>query len=94
MLRETGEGRLWRKDNGKRIDGPNERMYGNCTDLYGDCTDLYGECTGLRGVCTGLRGDCTGLRGVCTGLRGDLDDCEISGEDRANRVEIRCLIVF
>lgn len=37
-------------EDGKRVEGPNP-------DLRGDCSDLWGNCTGLRGDCTGLRGD-------------------------------------
>ena len=58
---------LWFIRGGQRVDGPHDR-------LRGDCSDLRGNCTGLRGDCSGLRGNCTGLRGNCTGLSGNLDD--------------------
>ena len=33
-----------------------------------------------------------GLRGDLSGLRGDIDECEISGEDRENGVRIADLV--
>jgi hypothetical protein len=39
-----------------------------------------------------LRGNCTGVRGCCTGLTGDLDECEISDEERARGIDVRTLV--
>ncbi len=46
---------------GKRINGPNPNMRGDCSGLRGYCSDLYGDCSGLRGDCSDLYGDCSGL---------------------------------
>ena len=67
-------------------------LSGDCTDLWGDCSGMWGECTDMWGNCTGLWGDCTGLWGECTDVWGDLDACDLSDKDRADRVEIKCLI--
>jgi len=40
---------LYYYKNGKRIDGRNPDMTGNCTGLRGDCSNLQGNCSGLRG---------------------------------------------
>jgi hypothetical protein len=47
----------------------------------------------LRGDVTGLRGDVTGLRGYVSGLRGDVDECEISDDERAKGVAVADLIL-
>ena len=67
-------------------------LSGDCTDLWGDCSGMWGECTDMWGNCTGLWGNCTGLWGECTDVWGDLDACDLSDKDRADRVEIKCLI--
>ena len=59
---------------GKRHDGPNPNLRGNCSGLRGDCSDLRGDCSGLLGYCSYLQGDCSGLRGDCSGLQGDLNE--------------------
>ena len=53
---------------------------------------LAGDFSGLRGVCTGLIGDCTGVDGDCTNYAGDLDECEITEEDREYRIRISDLV--
>lgn len=57
---------------GEILEGPNNRMRGDCTELIGDCT---------------------GLSGNCTGLRGDIDDCELSKEEREAGVGIADLVM-
>lgn len=76
---------LYHYKDGKKVIGKND-------DLNGDCTDLQGNCSGLHGDCTDLYGDCSGLIGNCTGLRGDLDDCEITADERKGSVLISDLI--
>lgn len=39
-----------------------------------------------------MAGDCTGLRGDCTGLWGNLDDCNISDDERKNGINITGLV--
>lgn len=43
-------------------------------------------------IASRLSGDCSGLRGDCSGLRGNLDDCELSADERSRGVYIKCLI--
>ena len=82
-----------------KVDGTNGEMIGNCTGLYGNCSGLSGDCSGLSGNCTGLSGDCTRLNGNCSGLRGnftglsgDLDECDITDEDREKGIDIDELV--
>ena len=46
----------------------------------------------MSGDCTGLSGDCSGLSGNCTGLSGDFDDCQLSNDERASKVNIEELV--
>ena len=54
--------------------------------LYGDYSNIYGDCSGLRGDCTGLMGD-------CSGVTGNLDECELTDEERETDINIRDLII-
>ncbi len=79
---------------------------GDVTGIYGDVTGIYGKVTGLSGRVTGLDGDVTGLDGDVTGLKGDvtgiygkapglggnIDDCEITEEERRKGINIEDLI--
>jgi hypothetical protein len=69
---------LYHYRDGKRIEGANENMSGDCSGLTGDCSGLKGSCTWLSGICTGLWGNCSGLKGSCSGLTGDLDEIPLS----------------
>jgi hypothetical protein len=60
--------------------------------MTGDVSRLAGDCSGLWGSISGLRGNCSGLWGECSGLTGDLDQCEITDEDRARGVDVRTLV--
>ena len=78
---------------------PNSRLYGNCSGIHGDCSrihgdcsSLYGDCAGLFGDCSDLYGDCSRIHGDCSNIKGNLDDCELSEEDRKNGVNIKYLI--
>ena len=91
--------KLFHYKNEQKIDGQNPNMVGDCSELMGNCSELRGDCSGLRGSCSGLRGDCSELRGDCSGLRGDcsglmgnLDDCEITTEERIKKIDIKELI--
>jgi len=75
-----------------KLIGMHDGLRGNCSWLRGDCSKLIGNCSELGGDCAGLSGDCSGLRGNCSWLSGDLDECEISREDRENGVSIEVLI--
>ena len=70
--------KLFHYEDDERREGPNE--------------DMTGDCTYLRGDCTYLSGDCTSLIGDCSGLKGNLDECELTEEDRKNGVNIKNLI--
>ena len=54
--------------------------------LRGDVSGLTGEVSGL------LRGDVSGLTGDVSGLTGDVNECEITAEDREKGVSISDLV--
>lgn len=99
---------LYHINDGRVIKGKNSNIHGDCSGLRGDCSGLRGNVTGLRGEITGLWGDCSGLWGKVssglrgevhsglwgeiTGLRGNLDDCEITDEERKKGIQITDLV--
>lgn len=62
------------------------------SDLRGDVSDLRGNISGMSGDITGLYGDITGLYGDATGLIGNVDDCELTDDDRKASVDVNDLI--
>uniref|UniRef100_A0A6H1ZDX4 Uncharacterized protein n=1 Tax=viral metagenome TaxID=1070528 RepID=A0A6H1ZDX4_9ZZZZ len=91
LERKKSQNLFYVKD-GKKIDNNHSGLSGDCSGLSGDCTGLSGDCTGLRGDCTGLSGNCTGLSGNCFELSGDLNDCNLSYEEREKGININDLI--
>ena len=65
---------------------------GDLTDITGDLTDITGDLTDIRGDLTNIRGALTDITGSLTGIRGDLDDCEITTEERAKGIRVEDLI--
>jgi len=60
--------------------------------LTGDVDGLRGNVDGLTGNVSGLTGDASGLIGDASGLLGNIDDCEITKEERENGINIIDLI--
>lgn len=76
---KRAEGSVWHyNDAGERVEGP----------PAGVCGDL----SGVRGNLTGVRGDLSGVWGNLSGVCGDIDDCDLSPEERARGVHIDELI--
>lgn len=46
----------------------------------------------LTGDVSDLRGDVSGLSGYVSDLRGDIDDCNLSGYERAKGIDVADLI--
>ena len=76
-------------------------LRGDLSGLRGDLSGLWGDLSGLRGeIHPGLRGDLSGLRGDLSGLRGEIpadlvgniDECEISDEERKAGIVVSTLI--
>ena len=76
---------LFYYEDSNKILGPHPSLTGDCSRLRGDCSELIGNCSELSGYCSGLSG-------YCSGLCGDLDNCEITEEDRKAGVDIQSLI--
>jgi hypothetical protein len=70
-------------------------LRGDCTKLRGVISpELWGDCTGLWGeISPELQGNCTGLRGDISDLRGDIDDAEITADERATGIDIERLVI-
>lgn len=81
---------------GKKIVITNKNLselFGDCVNIHGNCSNLYGKCSlALCGSCSHLSGDCTGIKGYCTGLSLNLDDYEITDEEREKGIDINKLV--
>lgn len=56
------------------------RLYGNISGLYGD-------------ISSRLYGNITGIKGIATNYIGNLDDCELTDEERKIGIDIKDLII-
>jgi len=83
---------LYHMKDGVRIEGVHSELCGYVTGLRGDVSGLYGNVSGLYGNVSGLRGDVTRLSGDASEIYGNLDDCEITDEDRAKGISVSELI--
>lgn len=63
---------------GKRIEGVHDR--------------ISGDVSGISGDVSGISGDVGGISGDVNGLYGNLDDCELTDEERTKGVDIKDLI--
>ena len=69
-----------------------EKKEGLHSGLRGDVSGLSGDVSGLRGDVSGLSGDVSGLIGnVSPYLRGDVNDCELSEEERKSGIDVKQL---
>ncbi|MFA6097587.1 MAG: hypothetical protein WC788_08265 [Candidatus Paceibacterota bacterium] len=62
----------------KKIVGAHSNLSGDVSGICGDVIDIYGNVSGIRG----------NVGGIC----GDVDDCEITEEDRNRGINISELI--
>jgi len=64
------------------------------SELRGEInSELRGEInSGLWGNISGLRGNISGLRGNCTNISGDITTCELTEEERNEKVDIEELV--
>lgn len=72
--------KIWHYEGGLYRSGPHDRLRGDMSRLYGDVS--------------GIEGDATGVFGTCTGIGGNLDQCELTDEDRKKGVFIGDLVVI
>lgn len=79
-------------EDGIRIEGVHDNIVGRTDGLVGDVTRIRGDVSYIRGDVSGLRGDVTGVCGGALGVHGNLDDCELTQEDRERKVFIVDLI--
>ena len=69
-----------------------KRVEGVPDDIRGDLTYIRGDLTYITGDLTDITGDLTGIRGNLTGITGDIDDCEITAEERVAGISVEDLI--
>ena len=63
------------------------------SELTGNISnELTGNISGLAGDISGLHGDISGVYGDCSGIMGNIDNCEITDEEREKGVNIQDLI--
>jgi hypothetical protein len=67
------------------LTGDTELLYGHCDGLWGNVGKLWGDISGLKG-------DCTGVVGCTTKISGNLDECELTLENRVRWAHIENLI--
>ncbi len=70
---------------GVRVLGAHDLMWGDVTGIYGNVSDIVGNVSGIVGNVSGIVGD-------ASGLHGNLDECDITDEERKNGVLITDLI--
>jgi hypothetical protein len=73
--------------------GDMTNISGNLDGLLGDLTKISGDLTQLEGeVCPLLLGNLTGVFGRLDGMWGNVDDCELTDEERSAGVNIADLV--
>ena|SRR3990167_3281310 len=81
-------------DNGikKIIDREDKDTYPR--ELSGNISGLYGNISSeLSGnISSGLYGNISGLFGDCSNIRGDIEECELTKEERETLINIKDLI--
>ncbi len=80
-------------DHLNNVPGPHKKLSGDTSKIYGDCCGLSGNVSGLSGNVSGLSGNVSGLSGNVSGLIGDIDECQLTAEERAAGVAVESLIV-
>jgi hypothetical protein len=90
---------IWFYKNGVKIKGKHEKisgdvsgLRGNVSWLSGDVSGLSGDVSWLRGNVSGLSGDVWGIRGDVSGLRGNVNEAELSEDERNEGVDVAYLI--
>jgi len=71
-----------------RVDGVPPGVRGDLSGIVGDLSGIEGDLTGIRGNLSGIRGNLSGIRGDLTDTWGNVDDCEITDEDRKRGISI------
>jgi hypothetical protein len=91
--------KLYHYKDGEKVLGAHDRMWGIVSDIHGDATGIRGNVSGLRGdvsyisgYVSGFYGNASGIKGDVSGIEGNLDECDITDEERKNGVLITELI--
>jgi len=76
----------------KKLKRKTEQYWGYLSGVWGDLSGVSGDLSGVWGDLSGVWGDLTGVRGDLSGVSGNIDDCEITDEDRKKGISIDDLI--
>jgi len=63
-----------------------------CVNRRGNLPGVSGDLSGIRGNLSHITGDLSGVWGDLTGIQGNIEECEITPEERRNGVDIQDLI--
>lgn len=83
---------IYHYEDGVRIHGKNPKMTGNVAYISGDVTFISGDVSNISGDVSNILGNVSGISGDVTYISGNIDDCDISDEERAKGVNITDLI--
>ena len=71
--------------NGQRVEGVH-------SGIWGDVSGISGNVWGISGDASGISGNVSGIRGDVSGIWGNLDECELTDEEREQGVQIEDLL--
>jgi len=71
--------------NGIKKEGVHKGISGNVSGIRGDVSDI-------RGDVSGIYGNVSGIYGYVSGIYGNIDECEITDEEREKGIDIKDLI--
>ena len=70
-----------------------ERIEGVHNGINGDVSDIYGNVSGISGNVSGIRGNVSGIYGDMSDISGNIDNCELTNEEREVGVNIKDLVI-
>ena len=94
-LKKINKELYYYKDGGKIIvtqDTLPDFISGNVSGISGNVSGITGDVSGITGYVSGIWGNVTNITGDVTNITGNLDDCEITEEERKKGVNINELI--
>lgn len=62
--------------------------------IYGNVSNIRGNVSAIRGNVSNISGNVSGIYGNVSHISGDLDECEITNEDRTRGIDINSLVNY
>jgi len=86
LIRILNTSKIWHYDNaGIQYNGIHFDISGDVSGISGDVSDIWGDVSNISGNVSGISGN-------VSGISGDLDDCNISKNERDKGIRIDFLI--